>query len=527
MKSIIKFVTMMLAGTLLLFAVPAFSQGKAAETAAKEAAAAAKAAADEAAKPEDERDCDKIAKEVNKAKAAAAAAAAAAKNAQDAADKSPKDNKKKQDAKDAAAAAAAAKGSLDDAYKAAPGMKAAEDIKKKVDGASASDNSKVEKIKDEIKKAADKAGAENPCDPDAVKRAVEKKLEEIEKDVQKNKEVKTWFDRNFPEKDGKRLNISYDGGSMDDLVFTATGTGNTTGHVATLTLTNPTGQPVTATLDGFLIPSGGQYQPYIVQSVEPVTVAPHTTVEVPLTGWCADVFSKPAPAGEALPPFENWVNPSPVSMTDFTPAAGSGWIPTQPGGSSFVPTIPGTDQPIGYTIDLNRYPAEAAPFLSSAREAVAGALERLTQSGQISTPFSGNPEKEQEAVIQQTLWIYSSALAGKEYSQEDFRSNTIRQYETSTGRTFAKQDEKTRQSVESGIAQFWNTFEAVGVEAKVLSADSEAPADNWGSVVEKYYQQYALARGTGNNHDESMKKAILNEDLRNKWSQDFKNRYGK
>ncbi|MBK9017310.1 MAG: hypothetical protein IPM82_26465 [Saprospiraceae bacterium] len=297
MKSIIRIATMFLAGMLLLFAVPAFSQGKTAEKSAKEAADAAKAATDEAAKSEDERDCAKIAREVNKAKAAAAAAEAAAKNAQDAADQSPKDNTKKQDAKDANAAAEAAKKSLDDAYKAAPGMKAAEDIKKKVDGTSASENSQVKKIKEEIKKAADKAGAENPCDPDAVKRAVEKKLEEIEERAQKNKEVKTWFERNFPEKDGKHLNINFGGGSMNDLVFTATGTGNTTGHIATLTLTNPTGQPITATFDNLLIPSGGQYQPYVVPSRPPVTVAPHSTVEVPLTGYCADVFSKPAPAG--------------------------------------------------------------------------------------------------------------------------------------------------------------------------------------------------------------------------------------
>ena len=468
MKSIIRIATMLLAGMLLLFAVPAFSQKSTAEKSAKEAADAAKAATDEAAKPEGERDCAKIAREVNKAKAAAAAAETAAKNAQDAADKSPKDNTKKQDAKDANAAAGAAKQSLADAYKAAPGMKAAEDIKKKVDGTSESENSEVKKIKDEIKKAADKAGAENPCDPDAVKRAVEKKLEEIEKRVKNNKEVQTWFDRNFPKKDGKHLNINYDGGSMNDLVFTATGTGNTTGHIATLTVTNPTGQQIAASFDNLFIPSGGQYQPYIVPSRPPVTVAPNTTVEVPLTGWCADVFSNPAPFGEALPSFEDWVNPSSGSLTDFTPSTSAGWIPTQPGGIGLVPTIPGTDQPIGHTIDPNRYPTEAAPFLSEALDAIANAYDQLTQSGEITTPFSGNPEKEREAVIQQTFWIYSSALAGKEYSKEDFRANTIRQYETATGRSFAKQDERTRESVESGVAQFWSTFEAVGAEAKVL-----------------------------------------------------------
>ncbi|MCF8245852.1 MAG: hypothetical protein K9J37_06730 [Saprospiraceae bacterium] len=526
MKSIIKITTMLLAGMLLLLAVPAFSQKSTAEKAAKEAADAAKTATDEAAKPADERDCNKIAREVNKAKAAAEKAKAAAENAQDASDKSPKDKSKKEDAKDAKDAADAAKKSLDDAYKAAPGMKTAEDIKKKVDGTTETDNSQGKKIKQELKDAADKAGADNPCDPDAVKRAVEKKLEDIEKRVQKNQELKTWFERNFPEKDGKRLNISF-GGNVNDLFAKATGTGNTTGHIATLTLTNSTGQPITAPIGNFYIPSCGQYQPYVVPSIRPITIAPNATVEVPLQGYCADVFTKPVPNGTTMPAFENWTNPNTGNLSDFIPTTGSGWVPAQPGGSGFVPTIPGTDRPIGHTIDPNRYPTEAAPILSSALDAITDAVDRLVQAGEITTPFSGNPEKEREAIIQQTFWIFSSALAGKDYSQEDFKENTIRQYETSTGRSFAKQNEETRQSVEDGVNQFWNTFEAVGVEAKVLKSNPTAPTEKWGDIVEGYYQKYAVARMRGRSHDDAMRDAINSPDLRREWSGPFRKRYGK
>ncbi|MBK9017309.1 MAG: hypothetical protein IPM82_26460, partial [Saprospiraceae bacterium] len=112
-------------------------------------------------------------------------------------------------------------------------------------------------------------------------------------------------------------------------------------------------------------------------------------------------------------------------------------------------------QPVGYTIDPKRYPTGGCALAFQALNAIAETYDQLAQSGEITTPFSGNPEKEREAVIQQTFWKYASALSGKEYSKEDFRANTIRQYETSTGRTFAKQDEKTRQSVENGVNDFW------------------------------------------------------------------------
>ena len=89
----------------------------------------------------------------------------------------------------------------------------------------------------------------------------------------------------------------------------------------------------------------------------------------------------------------------------------------------------------------------------------------------ISTPFSSNPEKEREAVIQQTFWIYTATTAGKEYKKEDFRANTIKQFETSTGQKFSNALPVTQKNVEQGVTDFWNTFEAVGVEAKVLTAN--------------------------------------------------------
>jgi hypothetical protein len=213
------------------------------------------------------------------------------------------------------------------------------------------------------------------------------------------------------------------------LQIRATGTGTTTGHIADISLYNPTNQAVTFTLSPSFIPSGGQYQPYIVPTPITSTVPAGTTANVPVNGYCTDITRPPVPAGGAMPPISSWLTAS-------------------------------------------QDPAAAA--LLDAITRVSTAFDKMKNEGAITTPFSSNPEKEREAVIQQTFWIYAAELSGSKYKKEDFKVNTIKQFETSTGLVFEKTDEKTQSSVNAGIDQFWNTFEAVGAEAKVLSLATTA-----------------------------------------------------
>ncbi len=52
---------------------------------------------------------------------------------------------------------------------------------------------------------------------------------------------------------------------------------------------------------------------------------------------------------------------------------------------------------------------------------------------------------------------------------DDFRENTIHQYETVSGHSLAKAPKEQKKQVEQGVNDFWNTFQAVGTEAKVRS----------------------------------------------------------
>lgn len=353
-----------------------------------------------------------------------------------------------------------------------PGTDAGNRIAERVESQE-TNSSDQETLAKEIAEAARKAGKDNPKDADKVKEAVRKKLDEIRDRKSEegkpggkgNKEVKEWI-KKLKRDLMDNAYVSLPRATDSPLLCTAKGTGRTTGHIANLALQNRTSQAITVDVGPFFIPSGGEYQPYIVPGIIPVTVPPYTTANVPLNGFCADIFSNPVPAGEGMPPANQWVSLSEGQSlpSGWQPSPANGWKPA-PGSSAM---IPGTDRPLGCTIDPKKYPAEAASVLLDALTRIATTFDDMKNEGAITTPFSGNPEKERESVIQQTFWKYAAELTGKAYKKEDFGNNTIQQFEAATGKDFEKTDEKTQAGLNTGVDQFWNTFEAVGVEAKVL-----------------------------------------------------------
>jgi len=293
----------------------------------------------------------------------------------------------------------------------------------------------------------------------------------------------------------------------------ATGTGRTTGHIANLTVQNPTDRAVTVQFGprapsapgtALFIPSSGQYQPYVIPYLPPVALAPGETKTIPVQGYCVDVRLPPVPDGGGLPPVNTWVssglpipepgNPagSPLTVTmptraaptlsqalDILPAA------TKPGTSLNVgcpdgllaplPTIPGTDTPLPAPVPFDKYPAVAIPLLLDAINRIIHTYDELQAKGVITTPFERDPNKQREAVIQQTFWIYSASLRGEPYEKHDFRANTIRQFEQNTGRTFAQIPQPQQEKMDEGVDDFWDSFEAVGAEAKILPRAPEPP----------------------------------------------------
>ncbi|MCK6693462.1 MAG: hypothetical protein L6Q97_15360 [Thermoanaerobaculia bacterium] len=324
----------------------------------------------------------------------------------------------------------------------------------------------------------------------------------------------------------------------------ATGTGRTTGHVADLAISNPTDQPVIVQFgapnvppgagmppgNALYIPSGGQYQPYVIPYLPQVPVAPGETKVIPVEGFCTDVRMPPVPAGEAMPPVSSWITaapPQPLSAAG-TAASGIVTVPTRsglslddaitllsntkpkpkpepglpsPGHTTLsvpadcpdgllapLPTIPGTNTLIPTPVNPDQYPALGVPLLLDAISRIALAYDELKPKGAIATPFSGNPDKEREAVIQQTFWLYSAALRGEPYEKQDFRGNTIRQFEQNTGKTFDQIPPPQQEKLDKGVDDFWDSFAAVGAEAKILPKTPEPPKP--APAIQSFFNDY-------------------------------------
>jgi tetratricopeptide (TPR) repeat protein len=254
------------------------------------------------------------------------------------------------------------------------------------------------------------------------------------------------------------------------------GTGNTTGRISDLLITNLTDQPLTATLGSAFIPATGQYQSYIVSETADIEIPAKGSITHPVNGYCADIFSPAVPSGKPMSGFESWIFLE-DDMTLFSEDGsgrplGIGWEVAELADETpwATTSIPGTDTPLGFTIDIRQNPATAAPFLLTALNGITDGYDRLVAEGSIHTPFSGDPEKERESVIQQTFWMYSAALEGRPYKISDFETNVMSQFEEATGTDIEDASEETVKSLQDGVLQFWTTFQSVGEEAKVLNA---------------------------------------------------------
>ncbi len=357
------------------------------------------------------------------------------------------------------------------------GVKAGKDISERVKTQETS-SSDQELLVEEIAEFARKAGESHPDDPDAVKKAVKEKLDEIMERETKgqgksrkpggksNKEIKEWAKKLKKELINEKV-VSLPRLNETALLAVATGTGRTSGHIANLTVENKSGTPVHADIGPFFIPATDRYQPYLVPGIQTITAEPMSAVTVKLEGWCADIHRPPVPQGASMIPVGQWISPERI-QNDWSPSVSAGWK----NNPESILVFPGTDRPLPYSVDLTKNPGQAVPLLFEMADRIAEAYDHMKGEGRIRTPFSGNPEKERESVIQQTFWISAAALTGVAYKLDGFSGKTKEQFELNSGEKFRDLPKKEKDQLESGISDFWQTFQAVGVEAKILSAES-------------------------------------------------------
>lgn len=266
----------------------------------------------------------------------------------------------------------------------------------------------------------------------------------------------------------------------------ATGTGQTTGHIANLSITNTTQSTIIINPQACYIPSDGKYQPYV--ATIPATSVPPGTRSIPIEGFCANVYAQPVPPGNPMPPVSDWIPVIQPGVTipqggvnilttpavaAFTPGDIPGLIKTQGYSpltikpSGFTTTWPNTNIPFEGSIAPDLYPKPFSPVLVEALQSISKAFDHLKLAGDIHTPFSAEPEKEKEAVIQQTFWIYTARITGNQYQKEHFREKVFEQFEERSNTEIEDLPKAEVENLEQGINAFWNTFMNVRIEAKV------------------------------------------------------------
>src|SRR5690606_21932163 len=118
---------------------------------------------------------------------------------------------------------------------------------------------------------------------------------------------------------------------------------------------------------------------------------------------------------------------------------------------------------------------EAASLFYEAIQLILSTVEDLQEDDLLRTPFSNNKTKESEAVIQQSFWLFTGALTGSTYKKQEFENQTFEQFENQTSRKISTLSSEERNQLNEGVTDFWNTFEAVGVEAKVIRRNPDNP----------------------------------------------------
>lgn len=262
--------------------------------------------------------------------------------------------------------------------------------------------------------------------------------------------------------------------------ITATGTGRTTGHIAMLVVSNPGKTPLTFTLGPYLIPSTKKFQGYAVPGVGEITVPPKESVTVPITGFCTNPYLPPAGEDEQLPDYDTWVNPDKLPpIVPGTPLSRKdGFMPLPFSDETGDVTYPGTDIPFPYTIDIDEHPEAAARLVIDIVRAIETTYTDLFETGSIQTPFSGDPQREEDAIEQQIIWHVLGIVTGRPYDRDDFHDNIEQQLESNIQAPIEEAPPTVRDELENGVDEFWNTFTLVGVEAKVLRKPSTNAEDN-------------------------------------------------
>ncbi|MDD5260962.1 MAG: hypothetical protein PHD76_03855 [Methylacidiphilales bacterium] len=194
-------------------------------------------------------------------------------------------------------------------------------------------------------------------------------------------------------------------------------TGETIGVVANVDIHNNTPNEISVTIPAtVLVAQDGKSQSYAIPQDETASVPPKGDKIVPLNGVCTEAHRPPVEKG----------NSTGLAIAD--------------------PTTP----------EFKKY----EPQLQCTEDVIRVAKEEQ-KDGKFHTPFSGNPQKELDTIVQQTVWAANPAKDGAATTKEDLAKTVYKQTHATT--------EEQKKALQPGIDQIWQAVELTGVKAKVLT----------------------------------------------------------
>lgn len=206
------------------------------------------------------------------------------------------------------------------------------------------------------------------------------------------------------------ISLAFTLSGQQNLKVIAKGTGQTTGHIAELNITNTSDKPITIKPQIVFIPSSGRYQSYVGRISPANSIAAGTSASIPVSGYCTDVHKPPVALGNEMPAIEDWIcvqdpemNPEVLNGISIIP---SSELP--PFGLSDIPEIiispgftytgidpndpisatwPGTNTPIEGTIQLADNEIDFVPFIIDAVIRIEKTAYELVSEGLVTTPL--------------------------------------------------------------------------------------------------------------------------------------------
>ncbi len=264
------------------------------------------------------------------------------------------------------------------------------------------------------------------------------------------------------------------------LYYDARGTGRTTGAVANVRVYNPTPAPMRVVLGDCFIPAASGHQGYIIPQTYPVDVAPFSSAAVVLEGYCVNVGQPPAPDGGSLPDVSQW-----VSWAAAAPLPEAG----KPLGPPFVLvtavpddplalTYPGTQTPMPYALDFNRYPQHGARLLLHAAYAAGEAFDQLAREGKINAAGMGRSlQSLRQDLIQQSVWAQAARLEGKTYGKGHFHAQLLEEAEHQLNQPASAFAPDVRQALDRQSQDVWASVSLVGATAKLVPPSTAPRAE--------------------------------------------------